>query len=358
MNGWVGDAVDLARAWDDARSRSQQTEAGWSNMTDCRRELGYNLAGEWPTDDPDTWPAIVGTALHAWFTHLRRADYHRRGIPAAFGVPVIYRGIPGRLDEVRWPAEPHGRWTVTDYKFPGLASIDLWADDQYLNEMFIQPNGYACGLIDMGMQAALSALGFPPGHDVPLFDLDPDACVVQLLGMPVGSGTSFDRWQGHERPFSREAADAAADRYADVVAAQAAGEELPRDQDFWWCERFCRFFSLCRGFDHAPPRDLEEITDPEAAAAIEAYGLAGELIRANERVQRELRPLVEGRRGTARGWKVFHARGNPGKESLDEVAVEQLLGARGIPVRDFMRAGPPGKPKLTVSRVKAGVQDS
>jgi hypothetical protein len=343
---WAEDAAGLARAWDDARSRSQQTQPGWSNMTDCRRELGYNLAGEWPTDDTDKWPAVAGTALHGWWTHVRRAHCHAKGIPVSFGVPVIYRGIPGRADEVLWPAEPGGRWSVTDWKFPGLASIDLWADDQFLHEMFVQPNGYAAGVLELGTDHQFA----PP--EARGNTLDEDACTVRLLGMPVGSGTSFDRWQGHERPFSRESADDAADRLADVQAALDAGEELPRDKPPWWCERFCQFVSLCRGFD----RDLGKgplplVEDAEMAAAIRAYGLAGELIGANKKIQKELRPALEGARGvTADGWKVFRAAGNPGKMEYDDELVEHFLGRFGAPVSEVMRPGPPGSPKLTVKR--------
>jgi hypothetical protein len=339
--GWADDAADLARAWDEARPRSQQRTPGWSNMTDCRRETGYNLTGEWPTDDTDNWSAEIGTALHGWWTHVRRADYQARGIPASFGVPVIYRGIPGRLDEVLWPAEPGGRWSVCDWKFPGLASISLWADDAYLHDMFIQPHGYAAGVL-----ADPDLVG---GHG-----LDPDACTVRLLGMPVGSGTRFGRWQGHERPFSRESADLAADRYADVQAAVAAGEELPRDKPPWWCYKFCRFASLCRGFGQdAAKGPLPLVEDPELAAAIRAYGMAGELISASEKVRKDLRPLIEEARGvTEDGWKVYHSRGNPARLRVNEEKAELLLGSRGIPVSEIMDYGPPGEPKLTVTRTK------
>lgn len=344
--GWVEDAADLARAWDDARPRTQQTEPGWSNMTDCRREIGYNLAGEWPTDDTDNWAAEIGTALHGWFTHLRREKFLREDIPASFGVPVIYRGVPGRADEVIWPAEPGGRWSVTDYKFPGLASIDLWADDEFLRDMFIQPHGYAAGMLELGTDHQFAPL------EVHGLGLDEDSCVVRLLGMPVGSGTGFGRWQGHERPFSRESADAAVDRYQDVIEAQAAGEELPRDKPFWWCERFCQFVSLCRGYDRdASKGPLPLVADPEMAAAIRAYGMAGELISANKAIQKEIRPLIDEARGvTEDGWKVFHAPGNPGKMVYDDDLVEHFLGQRGVPVSEVMRPGPPGSAKLTVKR--------
>lgn len=355
MGDFTEDAVALARAWDEARPRSQQTEPGWSNMSDCRAETGFRIRGDWPTDQPDNWPAEVGTAMHEWWTEVRRHDCLAQGIPASFGVPVTYRGVPGRLDEVLWPVTPGGRFTVTDWKFPGLASARMRADEAFLGELFIQPNGYASGLLSAEYRYVTELGGTHAVHDqFTTGPLDPDSCTVRLLDMPVGSGATFTDWQGYERPYSKEAADAAVDRYQDVIAADAAGEELPRDKPFWWCTRFCSWFSLCRGFDAREPRDLEEITDPELRAAVNAYGIAGEIIGANKKIQRELRPLIEDARGvTPDGWRVFHARGNPGKMEYDDNAVEAILGSRGIPVSEVMRPGPPGSPKLTVSRVKA-----
>jgi hypothetical protein len=356
VDTYLDDAVQMVLDWDAARPRSKQTEPGWSNMADCRAEIGYRVAGEWPTDEhPDqTWRPAAGTALHTWYTHLRRRYCHEQGIPAAFGVPMVYRGIPGTADEVLWPAEPGGRWEVTDFKFPRLASIRLWNDDQFLHELFTQPHGYAAGLLAPDAQQyatdTLTARGAPSEY-WSAYDLDPDACVVRLLGGPVDG--KFTDWQSHQRPFSQETADAAADRYDDVHAAVANGEDLPRDKPIWWCERFCVFVSLCRGFDRDVDKGpLEEVTDPELAAAIEQYGMAGEMARAAEKVQKELRPLIEDARGTARGWRIYHARGNPAKMRVNEVAAEQLLGERGIPLAEIMEMGPPGQPKLTVTRAK------
>jgi hypothetical protein len=332
---YLDQARDLARAWDDARPRTQQTEPGWSDMAGCRAYLGFKVRGDWPTDHTDNWRAEVGTWMHDDWTEIRRADLAPR-IPreliAGFGVEVSYGGVPGHLDEVIiWP---DGRWEVTDWKFPDTGSIRLWNDDQFLNELFIQPNGYAAGL----------AAEDPK--------LDPDNCIVRLLGMPV-DGT-MDDWVCHERPFNREVADTAIARYADVQAAVQAGEELPRDKPFWFCDSFCEYVGACRGFDRHEPRALPEITDPFYAAAIEQFGMAKEIIAAATKTTKELDRHVRGLRGTARGFKVFPGKPQPGRMRMDEAAVEILLGERGIPVHDVMVPGEPPKPTLTVTRVKSG----
>jgi hypothetical protein len=108
-------------------------------------------------------------------------------------------------------------------------------------------------------------------------------------------------------------------------------------------------FTACRG--GAEPKELELITDPELKAAINAYGLATELIGSNEQLRKELRPLLDDARGvTPEGFKAFHARGNKPKLEFDDQAVEAALGSRGVPLSDVQRWGPAGKQKLTVKR--------
>lgn len=355
MESYLEEARDLARAWDAARPRTQQTSIGWSGMADCRAYLGYKVAGTWPTDEPDKWRAIAGTALHAWWTHLRRKECHDRGIPAAFGVPVVYDGIRGTLDEVIWPTEPGGRWSVTDWKFPTLSSVRLWDDDDFLNEMFVQPHGYAAGLLEPDAQA-YAAKVLTERHEPQVLwtghDLDPDACVVRLLGMPVNA-KSMDDWACHERPFARQVPDDALARLASIRAVHDSGVPLGdpslRDKPAFFCEKWCEFHTACRGGQE--PKELELITDPELAAAVNAYGLATELISANKKVQAEMRDLLDGARGrTEGGFKIWRGRGNPAKLEFDEAAVEAALGSRGIPVSEVQHWGPPGKPKLYVKR--------
>ena len=352
MESYLEQSRDLARRWDAARPRTKQQAIGWSGMADCRAYLGYKLAGTWPTDEPDKGRAIFGTALHSWWTHLRRKECHDRGIPAAFGVPVSYGGITGTLDEVLWPAEPGGRFEVTDYKMPKLSSVRLWDDDDFLNELFVQPHGYAAGILEPAAQEyaakVLAERGEPPvpwtGHD-----LDPDACIVRLLGMPVNGNMSD--WAAYERPFTRAGA-----RRRPAPPASRSARPRPKGTS---CRRtsppcsactWCEFATACRGGEE--PRELELITDPQLAAAVDAYGLAGELIAANEKIQAEDRGTssTNARGRTEGGFKIWRGRGNPAKIEFDDAAVEAALGARGIPLSDVQRLGPAGKPKLYVKR--------
>jgi len=314
-------------------------------MADCRSYLAYKLAGDWPTDQPDKWRAITGTVMHDhWWTGLRRQWCAQRGIPASFGVEVTYGGIKGHVDEVLWPAEPGGRWEVTDYKFPTLGSVRLWNDDDFLAEMFVQPHGYAAGILEL--EAPFGRDDIPEGMGELL---DPDACVVRLLGMPVDA-KSMDDWDCRERPFSRDVADDALARLDAVrTSGLAPGDPELRDKPAYFCKTWCEFYTACRGGEE--PKELELITDPELKAAVNAFGMAGDLIRASEKTQKEMRPLIDGLRGvTPEGYQVYHQRGNAAKLELDDAAVEVELGARGVPLTAVQRWTPPGRQKLIVKR--------
>ena len=136
-----------------------------------------------------------------------------------------------------------------DFKTTRLANSQTWRSSaRALRQKRIQVHGYAAGLVEAGTL--------------------PEDCTVGLLVVPVDG--SFADWWAYEEPFDRALADEGADRLEWVRERMAAGETLPKDQPYAWCESWCEFFSLCRGGDD--PKAAAEITDPEAAAAVARYG--------------------------------------------------------------------------------------
>lgn len=329
---YLTEAIQQVQAWDDARPRSQQTEVGWSGVYGCRAWLGFMAAGEWATEDTDTWRACAGTALHAWIQDIRGDATTEDDVE--FEVPLNYRGIPGNSDEVNWT-----RGEITDYKFPSLKSARLWADPEVLDERFTQIQGYAAAVMET--QRWKNRFG----------DSDREP-LTRFLICPV-DGTFAD-WVTYERPFDRAVADLAADRYAEVkavVALRQAGmvsEPLPKDKPLHFCQRFCEFFSLCRGGDK--PDVGEEITDPMLASAVERYGLAREQIAGSYKTCDELRPMVEGLKGHARGWRVWYA--TPGRDQWepDMDTIRADYEQQGLTVPMKQKNG--GKPALYVKREK------
>jgi len=313
---WIEQAIAGMREFDATRPRSVQRQVGWSEVGGCRAAIGYRLDGAFPTDEPDSWAAQRGTAIHEYaepilvkmFPGMRRE------------VDTMYRGIPGHADLV-------DETSCTDIKTTSLANSKLWAEDHsLLRPKRIQAHGYVAGLVDTGEL--------------------PEDCTVRLLVIPV-DGTFAD-WWAYEEPFDRSLADEGADRLEWVREHMAAGEPLPKDKPVHFCISWCSFYSLCR--DPSEARELAEITDPELAAAVAAYGEAVARWSEADKAKKRLAPLIRGLRGTAGGWRV--STGEPGedKEVIDEDAIRADYAARGEEVP--MTVKPGNAPRLTVTRIK------
>lgn len=328
---YLAEVIQAVRDWDTFRERSLQRLPGWSNMADCRAYLGFLERGDWATEDDENWRAVVGTVMHEWLVGVRVAATMDKEQLASFELPVVYRGVPGHLDEMNWTTGE-----LTDYKFPRLASARVWDDPDVLEEKFVQTQGYAAAVMESRAWAEARRGGM----------LTVDEPLVRMLVCPVDG--KFGDWRVYERPFDREVADAAVERYLYVKESVAQGDDLPRDKQMWWCENWCEFFSLCRGAD--PPWEPEPITDPETAAAIERYGLAGEQEAAARQIKKELAPLVRGARGSARGFRAFMTRPSKGKSVLDEKAVEADYDRDNRQVPMIWQDGKP--PSLRVVREK------
>ena len=218
MADYLSEVIDQVRAEEYQRERTLQSGVGWSGMAGCRAYMGFLIRGEYATEDRDEWPAVAGTALHEWLTGVRQ-----RAVPdqvIEFDVPTSFGGVPGHADEViAGPA----RFEVTDYKFLKLASARLWRDPEVLAEKMIQPHGYAAGLVGEWLAAGLIKR--------------PQDVTVRLMICPV-DGTFAD-WWSHEEPFQPEIAAEAVARYEHVKEAVAAGDPLPQDKPWHWCEHVC-----------------------------------------------------------------------------------------------------------------------
>lgn len=313
---WLDGVIKTVRDHDAARPRSVQADVGWSEVGGCRARMGFRLDGAWPSDQTDTWGAQRGTAIHEYLQAIL-------GPQVRIEVDTLYRGIPGHADIV-------GDDWICDIKTTKLASSRLWAaKPAVLRPKRIQAHGYAAGLIDAGELPAGAA--------------------VRLLVVPA-DGTFAD-WWCWEEPFDRALADEGADRLEDVRSRLAAGDRLPKDEPYAFCASYCEFFSICR--HHDDPQDGEQITDPELAAAVAAYGEASQSWSALGKEKDRLASLIRGLNGVAGEWKVSLGRPGDDKNVLDEAAVRADYAARGLPAPEMVQAGKAAR--LNVTRVrKAG----
>lgn len=314
---FLDNTIKLVRGYDASRPRSQQAEPGWSEVGGCRSYLGFRLDGAFASDEPDSWGAIRGTAIHKLLEEIFAGQ---PGVRTE--VTTSYRGIPGHADLI--VIDESG---VTDWKTTKLANSRLWQQSTAaLLEKRIQANGYAAGLIAAGEL--------------------PETAMIRLAVIPV-DGTFAD-WWCWEEPFSRELADQGADRLEDVRARLAAGETLPKDKPYAYCRDWCRFFSLCRDGDDATA--AEEITDPELTAAVAAYGEAAGQVTALGKEKDRLAEMIRGLRGTAGGWRISMSKPGEDKTVLDEEKIRADYEARGITVPEVTRPG--SAPRLNVTRIK------
>jgi hypothetical protein len=174
----------------------------------------------------------------------------------------------------------------------------------------------------------------------------PGDATVRLLVVPADGG--FADWWCWEEQFDRALADEGADRLEQVRARMAAGEPLPKDKPIQFCMSYCQFFSLCRGQDD--PQAAEEITDPELAGAVAAYGEAHTAWSAADKQKKRLAPVIRGLRGTAGDWRISLGSGGADKDVLDEAAIITDYASRGLPVPITTKPG--DAPRLSVTKVK------
>ena len=310
---WLDALIKQVRDHDAARPRSRQAEVGWSEVGGCRAYLGFRLEGAWHSDETDTWAAQRGTAIHEYL----------QGILAGPGVrtevETSYRGIPGHADIV-------DARSVTDIKSKTLASSLVWQQKPgTMRQARIQAMGYAAGLVDAGEL--------------------PDSATVRLLVVPADG--SFTDWWAWEETFDRSLADEGADRLEAVRALLLAGEALPKDKPLQFCRSYCGFFSLCRSQDD--PSAAEEITDPELAGAVAAYGEANKIFSAAKKDKERLAPVIRGLRGVAGDWRISLGQGGEDRSVLDEEAVRADYAMRGQPVPMTIRPG--DAPRLSVTLI-------
>jgi hypothetical protein len=314
---WLDGIIKHVRDYDASRPRSLQAEPGWSEVGGCRSYLGFRLDGAWASDEPDTWGAIRGTSIHKMLEEILRNEPGFRT-----EMTTEYRGIPGHADIVTIDET-----SVSDWKTTKLANSKLWQDKpKSLWEKRVQVHGYAAGLIKAG-------------------ELPGDA-MVRLVVIPV-DGTFAD-WWCWEEPFDRSIADWGADRISEVRERMAAGESLPKDKEYTYCQDWCRFFSICRSADD--PREVAPIADPELAAAVEAYGEANIRFAAAKKEKDRLAPMIRGLYGTAGDWRVSMSRAGEDDEAPDDDAIRAHFEAIGEPLP--MTIKPAAAPKLSVRRVK------
>jgi hypothetical protein len=146
LAGEIGDMVKAALPMLFAQSaRSQQTAVGASEVgTECDRQLAYKVL-DWPKVEGcghDPFPAIVGTAGHAWLAkNFRTLDGMLGGGRFLVEHDVSAGPVPGTVDlyDIR-------RRAVIDWKFVGVDAMRVAKRDGPKAAYRTQAHLYAYGL--------------------------------------------------------------------------------------------------------------------------------------------------------------------------------------------------------------------
>jgi CRISPR/Cas system-associated exonuclease Cas4 (RecB family) len=119
--------------------RSQQTMVGASEIgTPCARRLAYKLLDVQAVNtDMDSWPAIVGTSVHAY---LERAFKKNPDYMTEVKV-MLEPWTKGTADLVHLPSK-----TVIDHKVVGVTALKKYKSEGMSQQYRVQLNMYALGL--------------------------------------------------------------------------------------------------------------------------------------------------------------------------------------------------------------------
>lgn len=224
------------------RPRSLQTELGVSSLGHCASEAKFRLLGTPATDAPTARQALFGTAAHDLIGKARQLTKPRLLIEQKLEITMPCGVvIPGHADEID-PDEP----SVTDWKtVADEADMVLLRRTGSSEQQRWQRHVYAWGAIQAGLLPA-------------------EGVIVRNVWVDR-SGTST-HLHVEQEPFDINQVYAA-DRWLEGVRYAAEHEEeTPRDKHHAWCERFCEFFTACRGGQAHP--DLI-VTDPALVQAAE-----------------------------------------------------------------------------------------
>lgn len=226
------------------RPRTMQRELGVSSVGGCRAEALYRLTDVPETDQPPARRALHGTALHTlygqamgWYDpELIIEPEIKVTLPS--GLVII--GHPDFID----PAEP----SVTDLKTKDdEAALYLQRRNGSSEQQRYGRHLYGLGAIQAGL-------------------VREEGLLVRNVWVDR-AGQSLEPFVEQE-PFDYDVVLAADSWIQDLMYAAEHGEDVPKDKPYDYCQKYCAFWTHCRG---AETHGEAVVTDPEmveAAAAL------------------------------------------------------------------------------------------
>jgi hypothetical protein len=265
----VAEVVSALYDADGQRDRSQQTEAGLSEIGGCSRRLAHRLAGDAETNDTEKMRALMGAILH----DAAETAIKRRNPFVLTELEVEWCGVKGHLD-----LYDDADKSVSDLKFPSLKSSNYQRDNGVDRGYRWQVHSYAAGMIEAG------------------YEVD----TVRIIFLPV-DGKASDAWEWVE-PFDPETAAMAGAHVLHTAANLESGDYPAPEKPKSYCALYCPFFGACPGGEvrakAAPPLPDEVVP----AAAL--YIAARDAKKAAEDQMAFARSALEGYSGVGGGYSV------------------------------------------------------
>jgi hypothetical protein len=252
---FITDLIDSTSARTERSQQSASNRIGVSDVGHCREKVRRMIVEEPRTDERGYLEAFLGTAVgDATEAAWKASDPNvitQQELTVALPSGLTLLGHSDVIDVTRN--------TVWDIKTKnGLDVVRKSGPD--LQQKF-QKHLYGLGCIQAGL-------------------LDPEHLLVGNVFIDRG-GKDKDPYVTFER-FDMAVVEEADEWLGDAVYAVRMGEEASRDKPREFCERFCEFYTGCRGRD----TDVEGVlTDEEVLAAVKVYQDAGEAERAAKRAK-------------------------------------------------------------------------
>ncbi len=145
------DVIEVVRWADANRSRSKQVALGCSEVGhQCDRRLAYRIAGVDPggySNDP--WPAVVGTAVHAWMEEAVKLFQEAHGLDHWVTEMEV---LPSPIVKGHTDLYDARRKLVLDWKFPSPDNLRKMRDDGVPEQYKIQVMLYGLGHVNAGRE--------------------------------------------------------------------------------------------------------------------------------------------------------------------------------------------------------------
>lgn len=145
------DVIEVVRWADANRSRSKQVALGCSEVGHpCDRRLAYRIAatpGSGYSNDP--WPAVVGTAVHAWMEDAVRLFQEAHGLDHWVTEMEV---LPSPIVKGHTDLYDARRKLVLDWKFPSPDNLRKMRDEGPSQQYVTQVQLYGLGHVNAGRE--------------------------------------------------------------------------------------------------------------------------------------------------------------------------------------------------------------